>query len=341
MGLDLFANKDQDLSLVNPGDTITYTIIFANLVSSTLPLTSAFFVDTIPANTSFVLDSVTIDGNSIPGDPSVGPGIPLGPVGIAQGFLIKFQVRVNATAPVNAPISNYATINYTAHDGTQEISDRIQTNVVTATVISQPVITKSALRSSIVIGQTNTYTITIDNSLSTLPMTNVYLSDVLQSGTSYVAGSTVIGTNAPVDANPSVGQGVFIGTIAGGATLTVSFQVKIDSLPNPNPLLNQAAVTATINTQPKTLPSNKIEVRVVTAREQAITDIIESVALEQAALSHILNAEGEKLQKIIQLSVGTNQLLAANKSVSSMVSSVSMLEMGLQSKLNLFSNCLC
>lgn len=35
-------------------------------------------------------------------------------------------------------------------------------------------------------------------------------------------------------------------------------------------------------------------------REQAITDIIESVALEQAALSHILNAEGKKIQKILE-----------------------------------------
>lgn len=36
-----------------------------------------------------------------------------------------------------------------------------------------------------------------------------------------------------------------------------------------------------------------------TSRQQAITDIIESVALEQTALSHILNAEGEKIQKVL------------------------------------------
>lgn len=344
MSIDLFADKTQDLSLVNPGDVITYTMIFSNLVSSTLPLATAFFVDKIPENTTFVLDSVTIDGTPTPGDPSVGFGIPLGPVSIAQGFLIKFKVMVNATAPGNAQISNFATFNYTAYDGAQAISGAIHSNVVTATVIPrqpQPVITKSASKSNIIVGQINTYTITIDNSLSTLPMTNVYLSDALQSGTSYVAGSTVIGTNAPVNADPSVGQGIAIGTIAAGAKLTVSFQVKVDSLPNPNPLLNQAVVTTIINAQPETLASNTIEVRVVTAREQAVTDIIESVALEQAALSHILNAEGEKLQKISQLSVSGDQLLAVNKSVSSMVNSVSRLEMVLQSKLEIFNNCLC
>ena len=30
---------------------------------------------------------------------------------------------------------------------------------------------------------------------------------------------------------------------------------------------------------------------------QAITDLIESIALEETTLSHILNAEGEKLQR--------------------------------------------
>lgn len=37
-----------------------------------------------------------------------------------------------------------------------------------------------------------------------------------------------------------------------------------------------------------------------TSRPQAITDIIESVALEQTALSHILNAEGEKIQYALE-----------------------------------------
>lgn len=79
-----------------------------------------------------------------------------------------------------------------------------------------------------------------------------------------------------------------------------------------------------------------------TTREQAITDLIQSVALEETALSHILNAEGEKIQKMVAFpDVTPEQLLAANKSVESMVSAVSRLEMILQSKLNTFGDCLC
>lgn len=78
-----------------------------------------------------------------------------------------------------------------------------------------------------------------------------------------------------------------------------------------------------------------------TTRDQAITDLIQSVALEETALSHILNAEGEKIQKMVALpDVTPEVLLATNKSVESMVNAVSRLEMILQSKLSNFDGCL-
>lgn len=79
-----------------------------------------------------------------------------------------------------------------------------------------------------------------------------------------------------------------------------------------------------------------------TTREQAVTDIIASVALQETALSHILNAEGEKIQKMVSLpDVTPEVLLSTNKSVESMVNAVTRLEMILQTKLSAFGNCLC
>ena len=79
-----------------------------------------------------------------------------------------------------------------------------------------------------------------------------------------------------------------------------------------------------------------------TTRSQVVTDIIESVALQETALSHILNAEGEKIQKVVAMSDVTPEvLMAVNKSVESMVGAVSRLEMILQSKLAVFDGCLC
>ena len=74
-------------------------------------------------------------------------------------------------------------------------------------------------------------------------------------------------------------------------------------------------------------------------REQAITDIIQSIALQETALSHILNAEGEKMQAIIAApNVTPEQLLALNKSVEMLINSVTRLEMMLQAKLELFAD---
>lgn len=73
-----------------------------------------------------------------------------------------------------------------------------------------------------------------------------------------------------------------------------------------------------------------------TTREQAISDIIESVALQEAGLAHIINAEGEKIQKVVATTTNVNELLAVNKSVEDMLITVSRLEVLLQSKLALF-----
>lgn len=79
-----------------------------------------------------------------------------------------------------------------------------------------------------------------------------------------------------------------------------------------------------------------------TSRFQSITDVIESIALEQTALSHIINAEGMKLERVVATpGLSIEQILATNKSVKSMLSSITRLEMVLQSKLELFEGCLC
>ena len=44
-------------------------------------------------------------------------------------------------------------------------------------------------------------------------------------------------------------------------------------------------------------------------RSDSVTDIIESVALRQTGLSHILNAEGKKIQAALKTAQTTDELL--------------------------------
>ncbi|MEG1715770.1 MAG: choice-of-anchor A family protein [Lachnospiraceae bacterium] len=74
---------------------------------------------------------------------------------------------------------------------------------------------------------------------------------------------------------------------------------------------------------------------------QAVNDLIESVALEQAALSHILNAEGEKIQKAVAMNFSIKDLLAINKSVKNTTNVITRLEIILQTKLKTVNRNLC
>ncbi len=66
----------------------------------------------------------------------------------------------------------------------------------------------------------------------------------------------------------------------------------------------------------------------------AASSLLQSIALEETAISHILNAEGEKLQKAIAISCDTNNLIEINKSVENMVDKITNLELVLKSKLD-------
>jgi len=77
-------------------------------------------------------------------------------------------------------------------------------------------------------------------------------------------------------------------------------------------------------------------------REEAINQIISSIAMQELGLSHILNAEGEKIQYTLGTLEGVappelptiDQVLEVNKSVEQLLNAVTKQEMSLQKKLS-------
>ena len=67
----------------------------------------------------------------------------------------------------------------------------------------------------------------------------------------------------------------------------------------------------------------------------AASALLQSIALEETAISHILNAEGEKLQKAISISCTLKELLDINESIGNTIDKITSLELVLKSKLDL------
>ena len=76
-----------------------------------------------------------------------------------------------------------------------------------------------------------------------------------------------------------------------------------------------------------TMPHNPI------TREQAINDLLESIALEEVALAHILNAEGEKIQYSFAHCATIKDLINIDNAVMGVITSVIKSQMLLQFKL--------
>ncbi len=92
-----------------------------------------------------------------------------------------------------------------------------------------PVTVKAADRTITHIGETITYTITLDNTAGTANAANVLFTDTPPAGMSFVAGSmTYNGTSLPT-ANPISGTNV--GTINAGTTGIVTIKMKVDAIP--------------------------------------------------------------------------------------------------------------
>lgn len=76
--------------------------------------------------------------------------------------------------------------------------------------------------------------------------------------------------------------------------------------------------------------------------DQAITDLIESIAMQEGALSHILCAESLKMKTALNLDgLDLCKLLEVNDSATNMVHAVANLELVLKDKLEFVTNNFC
>ena len=330
------ATKTAAPAFADVNGIITYTVTLQN--TGNVAANNVVLTDAVPAGTTFVPGSLT-------GATGTPPTLTLlAPLAAGGTTTVTYQVKVGNIVPNPNPVSNTvaATFTYTV--------DPTRPNVAQGTAVGGPadtqvntaklVVSKSANKPIAYIGDTITYQIAVQNT-GNVSADNVVLTDLLPTGVSYVVGSLIV--SIPYSGTLASGLALS-GPVASGQTVTLSFQAKVDAIPNPNPILNKAAAVYTYTVDPAdpdgvSATSTSPTVSTVVFRNnygQQISDLIESVALEQAALGAIANAEGAKIQAAVAMGDITQQeLLCINKSVADMMDSISMLEAVLKQKLSI------
>ncbi|WP_202128471.1 DUF7507 domain-containing protein [Paenibacillus dendrobii] len=270
--------KSATTSNATVGDTIQYTFLVKNTGNLAAQVT---LTDNIPAGTSFVANSVTVQGTTITGASPI-TGISVGTVAVGATITVTFQVVLN-TLPTPATLINTAnsTYSYQLPSG-RSLTGTSSSNTITIQASAPNVtVVKSANSSAAAVNDVVTYTLAIRNN-GIGAVNNVVVSDNIPAGTTFVAGSVTLGGVVLANANPL--NGVQIGNLAASANVSVTFQVLVSSLPNPAQLINQASVAFNSGTFMGTSISNTVTIPVY----QAIISIIKSASTTNATVGDTL-----------------------------------------------------
>ncbi|MEK4814779.1 hypothetical protein NZ045_29915, partial [Bacillus sp. FSL L8-0287] len=244
---NVIAIKAVDFTSALPGQTLTYTITITN--NGNIIIEDLLLVDTAPADTTFVIGSVTINGINQPNE-NPESGITLENLAPNDSVIIRFQVTISSYT-LQSTINNDASVSYTFTINPDEppITITKQTNTVTTTLIEPMIsIKKTADKSIVVIGDSITFTLEVFND-SPIPTVNTSVIDSIPAGTTFIENSvTINGTPVP---NISPDTGINIGSLSADTVATITFQVLVTSIPSNSTIINSATVTAAFQLTPQ------------------------------------------------------------------------------------------
>jgi uncharacterized repeat protein (TIGR01451 family) len=270
----LYADKQavliSDLSspgIVDPGDVLRYTIHVQN--SGAVAATGVVLKDVVPANTTYVANSTSLNGAPV-GQPDGGvsplvSGINVGTVSPGATSTIQFDLRVNAGTPAGTMIRNQAAVNSVELPTVLTDGDGNPATGPEPTVVVVGIAQELSIAAQVSVvgggaalpGATLEYAIRIAN-ISAVPATNVVLTDNLdlsQPGQlSYVAGSaTVNGSTSGFSfagSTLTANYGASSGTLAPGGVVVLRFRAILNpSLAMGAPVMDTGVVTWNSPTQ--------------------------------------------------------------------------------------------
>ncbi|MBB5869956.1 putative repeat protein (TIGR01451 family) [Allocatelliglobosispora scoriae] len=256
--------SDGEFDPVGSGEKLTMTLTLKAIGDQ--PLSGAVVTDPVPAGFTPVPNSSTVDGapqtDAGDGDKATLTGKnyrwTLGDVPDGNTVIIKFQVIVNPTAPTGEPIVNRADLAYQI--GGNTFTGQSRTEVTPGPV--DVAIAKTAAPVVVHVNGETTFTLTVTNT-GKGTATGIVVTDKLPAGLSPLENTPSQGTYAKA-------TGVWtVGTLAEGATATLTMQARVDALGGTG---NTARITATDQTDAD--PGNDTATASVTGINAAlVTDL--------------------------------------------------------------------
>jgi len=250
----LFAPKSAALfvdggaaGIVDPGDVLRYTITVYN--NGGLAATGVVLRDSVPANTTYVANSTTLNGAPV-GQPDGGlsplvAGVAVGTIAPGTSAVLQLQLQVNAGTPAGTIISNQAVVSSTElpdllTDGDGDPSTGPEPTEVVVGAAQALAITKQVAvvgGGAALAGGTLEYVVRAVN-VSGVPASLVVIRDDLESATpgtlTYVPGSaTLNGSAAGVTVAGSLitaDYGGIAGMLAPNASVVLRFRAVINPM---------------------------------------------------------------------------------------------------------------
>ncbi|MDA1568404.1 DUF11 domain-containing protein, partial [Bacillus cereus] len=283
---NIVATKLTSTNFADIGDVILYATILTN--NGNTPAANVTFTDIIPAGTLFIPNTVTI--NNVPiANANPANGISIGTIGASSSSTVAFQVFVPTIPAVN-PITNQSgtTFQYTYDPSKPAVMQMVASNTVQTTINNASIAaTKSADKQFANVNDIITYTTTLTNNGNTLA-SNVIFTDVIPNGTSFIPNSVTVNGNTLPNVNPA--SGIAIDPINPNANTIISFQVQVNSIPNPNPIPNQSNTTYQYVVDPNLPPAsaNTLSNVITTQINNATIVATKSVNTPTAAIGDIV-----------------------------------------------------
>lgn len=224
--------------IVDPGDVLRYTIVLSN--SGAVPATGVVLTDAVPPNTTYVADSLRLNGASVGPDGGVLPLIAglsvqsadnpgAGILSAGGSAVVTFETRVNDGVPTGTLIINQGTMTSNELPPGATDADGIPSNGNQPTVVVVGEVQLLSITKEVSVvgggiaeaGGQLEYVLRVNN-IGSLPATLVTVTDDLSpplgNQVTYVAGSGTL-------------NGSTAGVVYAGAVLTADYAAQYGNLP--------------------------------------------------------------------------------------------------------------